>query len=70
MNEAAYAVDLGELGTRAAGYVHKLLRGAKVSDLPYYMPTKVQLVIILKAAKAVGIELPPRLLGRADEVIE
>jgi putative ABC transport system substrate-binding protein len=67
---AAYAVDLIDIGTGAAGYIHKLLHGAKVSDLPYYMPTKVQLIINLKTAKALGLEVPPQMLARADEVIE
>lgn len=66
---AAYAVDVSTNGTLAAGYVHKILHGAKVADLPYYMPTRVRLVINLKAAKALGIELSPMLLARADEVI-
>ena len=66
---AAYAVD-NDIGTRAAGYVHRLLQGAKVSDLPYYMQTKVRLIINLRTAKSLGLELPPTLLARADEVIE
>jgi putative ABC transport system substrate-binding protein len=67
---AAYAVDIVENGTRAADYVHKLLHGAKVVDLPYYMPTKVQLLINLKAARALGLEIAPSLFARVDEVIE
>jgi putative tryptophan/tyrosine transport system substrate-binding protein len=67
---AAYAVDLGDIGSRAAGYIHKLLQGAKPSELPYYMPTRVQLIINLKAAKALGLTIPPSLLARTDEVIE
>ena len=67
---AAYAVDINDIGTRAAGYVHRLLQGAKVSDLPYYMPTKVQLIINLRTAKSLGLEVPPTLLARADEVME
>jgi putative tryptophan/tyrosine transport system substrate-binding protein len=57
-------------GVIVAGYVHKLLQGAKVVDLPYYMPTKVQLVINLKAAKTLGLTVPATVLVRADEVIE
>jgi putative ABC transport system substrate-binding protein len=67
---AAYAVDVVENGTLAAGYVHKILQGAKVADLPYYMPTSVRLFINLKTAKALGLIIPTSLLARADEVIE
>ena len=66
----AYAVDLSGLGFLAAGYVDKLLHGAKVADLPYYMPTKVQLIINLKTAKALDLKIPTTLLVIADEVIE
>jgi len=67
---AAYAVDLGDIGRRAAGYVHKLLQGTKPGELPYYKPTKLQLIINLKAARALDLTVPPSLLVRADEVIE
>lgn len=66
----AYAPDLGELAHRLANDVHQVLNGAKPGDIPFYQPNKFQLIINLKAAKALGLDLPPTLVAGADEVIE
>jgi ABC-type uncharacterized transport system substrate-binding protein len=66
----SYGVEFGELAQRLAVDVHQILNGAKPGDIPIFQPTKFQLIINLKAAKALNIEMPPTLLARADEVIE
>jgi putative tryptophan/tyrosine transport system substrate-binding protein len=65
-----YAVDLPDLWRRSASYVDRVLKGEKPTDLPVQIPTKYQLVLNLKTAKALGIDVPATLLARADEVIE
>jgi putative ABC transport system substrate-binding protein len=66
----AYSIDLADAFRRLANLTDKILKGANPGDIPFYQPTKFALVINLKTAKALGLEMPAMLLGRADEVIE
>jgi putative ABC transport system substrate-binding protein len=66
----SYGVDLVDLSRRAASYVDRILRGAKPADLPVQLPTKFELVLNLKTAKALGLAIPPSILLRIDEAIE
>jgi putative ABC transport system substrate-binding protein len=66
----SYGTDVTDIYRRAAGYVDRILKGTRAADLPVQTPSKFEQVMNLKAAKALGITMPPLLLARSDEIIE
>jgi putative ABC transport system substrate-binding protein len=66
----AYSIDIADIFRRFANLIDKILKGTNPGDIPFYQPTKFELSINLKTAKALDLEMPAMLLGRADEVIE